>query len=209
MSTTASNPTPPWDATEPISSDTERTRPRASAGSSPADAETTRTLPPPGHPEPPRAASVARPASEGPHIAPREWRTFSFKTLIFGTLDLVVDSVLNTVLLVVILTFLAVGAATVPALGLGVLILAATVYVMMGAVWLERRRSASSFGLDIRDPQRRRSPHTDWVRVPHQWWLDASDGSLWLGMLHVALTCALGWLMLLPFVVGRAALVLT
>ena len=209
MSTTASNPTPPWDATEPISSDTERTRPMPSAGSSPADAETTRTLPPPGRPEPPRAASVARPAPEGPHIAPREWRTFSLKTLFFGTLDLVVDSVLNTVLLVVIFTFLAVGAATVPALGLGVLILAATVYVMMGAVWLERRRSASSFGLDIRDPQRRRSPHTDWVRVPHQWWLDASDGSLWLGMLHLALTCALGWLMLLPFVVGSAALVLT
>ena len=37
-------------------------------------------------------------------------------------------------------------------------------------------------------------------------WLDVRDGSLWLGLLHLVLTCALGWLALLPFVtVGLAA----
>ena len=52
----------------------------------------------------------------------------------------------------------------------------------------------------------RRRPRTDWVRIPHQIWLDASDGSLWLGMLHLAITCLLGWLMLVPFVVAGAGI---
>ncbi|WP_240624955.1 sensor histidine kinase [Kocuria tytonicola] len=143
----------------------------------------------------------------GGHVpAIREWRMLSPKTLFFGALDLVVDAALNTALLCLIGALLVAGVTTVPALGLGVLVLAATVYVMVAAVWLERRRSASSFGLDIRDPQRRRTPRTDWVRIPHQIWLDASDGSLWLGMLHLTITCLLGWLMLVPFVVAGAGI---
>uniref|UniRef100_UPI00216A5042 sensor histidine kinase n=1 Tax=Kocuria rhizophila TaxID=72000 RepID=UPI00216A5042 len=138
----------------------------------------------------------------------REWRTFSPKTLFFGGLDLVVDSMLNSALLSLIFFLLTVGVLTVPLLGVGVLVLAATVYVLVAAVWLERRRSASSFGLDIRDPRRRRSPRTDWVRIPHQVWLDVSDGSLWLGLLHLVLTCALGWLALLPFVTVGAGVAL-
>ncbi|WP_239494378.1 sensor histidine kinase [Kocuria sp. BT304] len=138
------------------------------------------------------------PTTEAP--APREWRMFSPKPLFFGTLDLVVDSVLNAALITLVFGLLVAGIATLPFLGAGVLVLAGTVYVMMAAVWLERRRSASSFGLDIRDPRRRRSPRRDWVRWPHQVWLDLSDGSLWLGLLHLVLTCALGWLALLPFI---------
>ena len=138
----------------------------------------------------------------------REWRTFSPKTLFFGGLDLVVDSILNSALLSLIFFLLTVGVLTVPLLGVGVMVLAGTVYVLVAAVWLERRRSASSFGLDIRDPRRRRSPRTDWVRIPHQVWLDVSDGSLWLGLLHLVLTCALGWLALLPFVTVGAGVAL-
>ncbi len=107
-------------------------------------------------------------APPGGHVPPgpsvpaiREWRMLSPRTLFFGSLDLVVDAALNTALLCLIGALLVTGVAAIPALGLGALVLAATVYVMMAAVWLERRRSASSFGLDIRDPQRRRTPRTD------------------------------------------------
>ncbi|WP_233542845.1 sensor histidine kinase [Kocuria tytonis] len=241
MSTAASNPTPPWDTTESLPTDTEHTRPLPPVNrpGTPADAD---AAPPtgsehpsrshasrpggrqsahrgtagdsgptgpgttPGAPGTPGVPGPGTPGTAGPSDAPREWRMFSPKTLFFGGLDLVVDSVLNTALLSVVFAFLVAGAVTVPALGLGVLVLAATVYVMTAAVWLERRRAASSFGLDIRDPQRRRTPRTDWVRIPHQWWLDATDGPLWLGLLHLVLTCALGWLALVPFVVTGAAI---
>ncbi|MCT1957148.1 sensor histidine kinase [Kocuria rhizophila] len=156
-------------------------------------------------PEAPADGRSGDPAATAPV---REWRTFSPKTLFFGGLDLVVDSMLNSALLSLIFFLLTVGVLTVPLLGVGVLVLAATVYVLVAAVWLERRRSASSFGLDIRDPRRRRSPRTDWVRIPHQVWLDVSDGSLWLGLLHLVLTCALGWLALLPFVTVGAGVAL-
>ncbi|WP_243635517.1 sensor histidine kinase [Kocuria tytonicola] len=303
MSTPASRPTPPWDATEPLPPASDRTRPlppsaaasesvtataepyadsrdvsgargaRSTAETTPRataqadqvaqtaqaahsavpaqgqattelppagstrvlpreDAAGHRALPPVGRPEGLADRDGTRPADRasrpvtggddvdglghlptgesvppGPPVpAIREWRMLSPKTLFFGGLDLVVDAVLNTALLCLIGALLVAGVTTVPALGLGVLVLAATVYVMVAAVWLERRRSASSFGLDIRDPQRRRTPRTDWVRIPHQIWLDASDGSLWLGMLHLTITCLLGWLMLVPFVVAGAGI---
>lgn len=122
----------------------------------------------------------------------REWHAFSPKTLFFGTLDLLVDGLVNLVLVIVLVTVVVTGLALIPAAGVGLVLLVLTVYIMMAMVWLERRRSASSFGLDLRDPVRRRSPRTDWVRVPHQWWLDATDGSLWLGILHLLLTLCLG-----------------
>ncbi|WIW67690.1 histidine kinase [Kocuria sp. ChxB] len=156
----------------------------------------------------PEAPADGRSGDPAATVPVREWRTFSPKTLFFGGLDLVVDSMLNSALLSLIFFLLTVGVLTVPLLGVGVLVLAATVYVLVAAVWLERRRSASSFGLDIRDPRRRRSPRTDWVRIPHQVWLDVSDGSLWLGLLHLVLTCALGWLALLPFVTVGAGVAL-
>ncbi|WP_260983411.1 sensor histidine kinase [Kocuria salsicia] len=237
MSTPASRPTPPWDATEPLPPASGCTRPLPPVGATRVlpreDAAAHRALPPVGRPEGledrygARSANrTSRPlagdddvdggpgqAPAGGHVPPgpsvpaiREWRMLSPRTLFFGSLDLVVDAALNTALLCLIGALLVTGVAAIPALGLGALVLAATVYVMMAAVWLERRRSASSFGLDIRDPQRRRTPRTDWVRIPHQIWLDASDGSLWLGMLHLAITCLLGWLMLVPFVVAGAGI---
>ncbi|WP_423447367.1 histidine kinase [Kocuria sp. KSNUG] len=202
MSTRAPEPTPPWDTTEHLPADSEHTRPLP-----PAE----QTLAATGAPgagtaeHPGDTADRSRPTVNAPV---REWRAFSPKTLFFGGLDLVVDSMLNSALLSLIFFLLTVGVLTIPLLGVGVLVLAATVYVLVAAVWLERRRSASSFGLDIRDPRRRRSPRTDWVRVPHQVWLDVSDGSLWLGLLHLVLTCALGWVALLPFVTVGAGVAL-
>ncbi|MDO4918944.1 histidine kinase [Kocuria sp.] len=203
MSTRASEPTPPWDTTEHLPPVAERTVPMPSTGSSASPTATT---------------------SAGP-AAPREWRALSPRTLFFGGLDLVVDAVLNTAALTLVLALLAAGIGAVPVLGLGlgvgallvavplfllgVLAPVAAVYVMRAAVWLERRRSASSFGLDVRDPRRRRSQRTDWVRVPHQWWLDASDGPLWLGVIHLVLTCCLGWLALVPFVTVGAGIALS
>lgn len=122
----------------------------------------------------------------------REWSAFSPKTMFFGATDLVIDALLNFFWIIVIGTLIFTGIAMIPAVGLGLLVLAGTVYVIWAAVWLERRRSASSFGLDLRDPQRRRTPRTDWVRVPHQLWLDATDSSVWLGFLHLILTFILG-----------------
>lgn len=285
MSTPASQPTPPWDATEPLPPATDetqplppvdgRTRPLPAASREdddatqpipsaseatralPSSTEGTRPLPPasdgtrplppvggagygalrgaqspphtrvPGAPmsatqapaaQAPRAQQALRgvgasTASAGRDLAPgtgdgavREWRMLSPKTLIFGGLDLVVDAVLNFALLTLIGAMVVAGVMTLPVLGLGVLVLAATVYVMVAAVWLERRRSASSFGLDIRDPRRRRSPRSDWLRIPHHVWLDLSDGPLWLGMLHLVLTCALGWVALLPWLVVGAGI---
>lgn len=120
--------------------------------------------------------------------------------MFFGTLDLVIDALLNFFWIVLIGTLIMTGIAAIPAAGLGLLVLAGTVYVIWAAVWLERRRSASSFGLDLRDPQRRRTPRTDWVRVPHQLWLDATDGSVWLGFLHLILTFLLGALSVVSLV---------
>ena len=223
MSTRAPEPTPPWDTTEALPPATERTLPMPAAGSSAATAaapgtgtrhaavdprERTRPLDAAERQGTAGGAGRTAPAAPAAPAAPREWRLLSPGALFFGGLDLVVDAVLNTALLTLIGALLVGGVVAIPFLGVGVLVLAATVYVVMAAVWLERRRSASSFGLDIRDPRRRRSPRTDWVRVPHQWWLDASDGPLWLGVIHLVLTCCLGWLMLVPFVTVGAGIAL-
>lgn len=137
----------------------------------------------------------------------REWSAFSPKTMFFGAADLVIDALLNFFWIIVIGTLIFTGVAMIPAVGLGLLVLAGTVYVIWAAVWLERRRSASSFGLDLRDPQRRRTPRTDWVRVPHQLWLDATDSSVWLGFLHLILTFILGALSLFSLVTIGAGIV--
>ena len=232
MSTPASGPTPPWQSTEVIPSDTEQTRPLPPRGT-PQPPRGTTPQPSPGESAPadptagptsgshgtaaPTATGHGATAADGlfhdpehpgDRVAPREWHALSPKTLFFGTLDLVVDALVNFVLVVVLITVVATGIALIPAAGIGLVLLVLTVYAMMAVVWLERRRSASSFGLDLRDPVRRSTPRTDWVRVPHQWWLDASDGSLWLGVLHLLLTLCLGVIATLT-VAGLGAMAVT
>ncbi|MBD2763263.1 sensor domain-containing protein [Kocuria sp. cx-116] len=190
MSTPDLRQTPPWESTEAIPADTEHTRP----------------LPPHGTPQPPQSMRPSRGSTATQDSSP-EWSAFSPKTMFFGTLDLVIDALLNFFWVVAIGTLIVTGIAMIPAVGVGLLVLAGTVYVIWAAVWLERRRSASSFGLDLRDPQRRRTPRTDWVRVPHQLWLDATDGSMWLGFLHLILTCILGVLSTISLVIIGAGIV--
>lgn len=192
MSTPDPRQTPPWEPTEAIPADTQHTRP----------------LPPHGTPQPPQTSKPSLGSSTSTsQDSVREWSAFSPKTLFFGSTDLVIDALLNFFWIVVIGTLIFTGVAMIPALGLGLLVLAGTVYVIWAAVWLERRRSASSFGLDLRDPQRRRTPRTDWVRVPHQLWLDATDSSVWLGFLHLILTFILGALAVFSLVTIGAGVV--
>ncbi|WP_223286586.1 sensor domain-containing protein [Kocuria atrinae] len=192
MSTPDPRQTPPWEPTEAIPADTQHTRP----------------LPPHGTPQPPQTSKPSLGSSTSTsQDSVREWSAFSPKTLFFGSTDLVIDALLNFFWIVVVGTLIFTGVAMIPALGLGLLVLAGTVYVIWAAVWLERRRSASSFGLDLRDPQRRRTPRTDWVRVPHQLWLDATDSSVWLGFLHLILTFILGALAVFSLVTIGAGVV--
>ncbi|MCM3686942.1 sensor histidine kinase [Kocuria rosea] len=135
-------------------------------------------------------ATAAGPGA--PRSGFREWGPWSPRTLFFGSTDLVVDAALGTLWLTALFSLLAAAIASLPVL-VGVVLLVAAVYAVRGIEWIERRRTQAAFGLHLPAPHRRRSPRPDGWRHLHQLWLDVSDGAFWTGLLHLALTTALGW----------------
>lgn len=83
------------------------------------------------------------------------------------------------------------GIASVLAL-VGLVILAVALLGMFAIAWFERERIAGLYGAPVPPATIRRSPRTDWLRVPMTLLGILADGAHWRGLLSFVIASALG-----------------
>ncbi|MFT2752857.1 sensor histidine kinase [Clavibacter sp. Sh2088] len=109
-----------------------------------------------------------------------------------SAVDLLIDAVLGLAWVVILVTLLSTGVGTLPAAGLGVLVLAATAVLIRGIGVVERARTAAVHDIVITPPVRKRTTVTGAWRHLAQPLLDLVDPVTWRQLLHHALSMVLG-----------------
>ncbi|MFT2691588.1 histidine kinase [Clavibacter zhangzhiyongii] len=109
-----------------------------------------------------------------------------------SAVDLLIDAVLGLAWVVILVTLLSTGVGTLPAAGLGVLVLAATAVLIRGIGVVERARAAAVHDIAITPPVRKRTTVTSAWRHLTQPLLDLVDPVTWRQLLHHALSMVLG-----------------
>ena len=87
--------------------------------------------------------------------------------------------------------FVLAGAATAAA-GIGIVILAAAGFALTALAWLEERRAAATFGLDIPERHLRTSTRSDGWRYAETAWLQWTDRRTWIALVHALIISTLG-----------------
>ena len=105
--------------------------------------------------------------------------------------DLAVDAAVLTIAGTVAWTWVVVGASLIPAIGIGLAVLAALVYGLRAYGAVERRRAAAVFGVEILPVPRRRTTRTGAAGFFSQWLLDGTDSAPWRGLGFLAASSAL------------------
>jgi signal transduction histidine kinase len=113
-----------------------------------------------------------------------------------SAVDLLIDAVLGLAWVVILVTLLSTGIGTLPAAGLGVLVLAATAVLIRGIGIVERLRTAAVHDIIITPPVRRRTRVTSAWRLLTQPLLDLVDPVTWRQLLHHVLSMVLGGIFL-------------
>ncbi len=85
----------------------------------------------------------------------------------------------------------ATGVATLVVL-VGFLLLALALLALLAVAWFERERVAGLYGAPVPAAVWRRSPRTDWLRVPHRLLRIVSDGQHWRALLSFFLASIFG-----------------
>ncbi|QOD43973.1 sensor histidine kinase [Clavibacter zhangzhiyongii] len=109
-----------------------------------------------------------------------------------SAVDLLIDAVLGLAWVVILVTLLSTGVGTLPAAGIGVLVLAATAVLIRGIGVVERARTAAVHDIAITPPVRKRTTVTSAWRHLTQPLLDLVDPVTWRQLLHHALSMVLG-----------------
>ncbi|HEU4806854.1 MAG TPA: sensor histidine kinase [Homoserinimonas sp.] len=112
-----------------------------------------------------------------------------------SAIDLLIDSVLATAWFTVIVTLIITGVATLPALGVGVILLLLASAVTRASGWVERHRAMALYEVTIAPPVRRRTKQTGGIRWIAQAFVDLIDPVTWRTILHHFLSMLLGSLM--------------
>src|SRR5690554_3314565 len=99
---------------------------------------------------------------------------------------------LATVWFVVIVTLIATGVGTVPALGMGIILLLLASGLTRASGWVERHRAMALYEVDIAPPVRRRTKQTGGIRFIAQPFVDLIDPVTWRTLLHHFLSMVLG-----------------
>lgn len=94
-------------------------------------------------------------------------------------------------ILVTIATVAAVGVGTLVVL-LGFLLVPLALLAMLGVAWFERERIAGLYRVDVPPAVFRRSPRTDWLRLPHRMLRILTDGQHWKALLSFFLASIFG-----------------
>lgn len=162
--------------------------PAAAGAPSPSAAPGARPAPGPGQPAAAPAAAVAPPAA----AAPDERRARrSFAPIAATIAHLAVLGAIGLPILTAIGVLVALGVGTLLlVVGLGLLALA--LLALFAVAWFERERVAGLYGVPVPPAQLRRSPRTDWLRVPHTLLRIVADGQHWRAVLSFFLASLLG-----------------
>jgi signal transduction histidine kinase len=126
------------------------------------------------------------------HHATRLW----ISGLWASAIDLLIDSVLATIWFTVIITLIITGISTLPALGIGVLLLLASSALTRASGWVERHRAMALYDVTIAPPVRRQTKQTGGIRYLAQAFIDLVDPVTWRTILHHFLSMLLGTLMI-------------
>lgn len=112
-----------------------------------------------------------------------------------STIDLLIDSVLATAWFTIIVTLIVTGVATLPALGVGVLLLLLASVLTRASGWVERHRAMALYNVEIAAPVRRITRQTGGIRYIAQAFIDLVDPVTWRAILHHFLSMLLGTLL--------------
>lgn len=108
-------------------------------------------------------------------------------------MDLLLDAFLGFVWLVLLVTLLATSIGSIPAAGLGVLLLVGTTLTARGAAEVERRRAAALHDVEVPRPVRRATRVTGPWRPVVQAFVDLADPVTWRALAHHLVSTVLGW----------------
>ncbi len=112
-----------------------------------------------------------------------------------SAIDLLIDAALATVWFVVILTLIATGIGTLPAAGVGVILLLLASALTRASGWVERHRAMALYEVQIAPPVRRQTKQTGGLRFIAQAFIDLIDPVTWRTLLHHFLSMLLGTIM--------------
>jgi signal transduction histidine kinase len=119
-----------------------------------------------------------------------------------SAIDLLIDSVLATVWFTVIVTLIATGVGTVPALGVGIILLLLASGLTRASGWVERHRAMALYEVEIPPPVRRQTKQTGGIRFIAQAFVDLIDPVTWRTLLHHFLSMILGTVMVGIWILG-------
>ena len=124
-------------------------------------------------------------------------------------MDLLLDAFLGFVWLVLLVTLLATSIGSIPAAGVGVLLLVGTTLTARWVAEVERRRAAALHDVDGTRPVRRATRVTGPWRHVVQAFVDLADPVTWRALTHHLVSLVLGWgflglVTLAPFLVTTA-----
>ncbi|MHA6693042.1 sensor histidine kinase [Homoserinimonas sp. A520] len=126
-----------------------------------------------------------------------------------STIDLLIDSVLATLWFTVIITLITTGIFTVPALGIGIILLLAASALTRASGWVERHRAMALYEVTIAPPVRRQTRQTGGIRYVAQAFVDLVDPVTWRTVLHHFLSMLLGSLMVALWGLGIRLVTIT
>lgn len=108
-------------------------------------------------------------------------------------MDLLLDAFLGFVWFVLLVTLLATSIGSLPAAGLGVLLLVATTLTARWVAEVERRRAAALHDVEVPRPVRRATRVTGPWRPVVQAFVDLADPVTWRALAHHLVSTVLGW----------------
>jgi signal transduction histidine kinase len=112
-----------------------------------------------------------------------------------SAIDLLIDSVLATIWFTVFVTLITTGIGTLPAFGVGVILLLLASALTRGSGWVERHRAMALYEVTIAAPVRRQTKQTGGIRWIAQAFVDLIDPVTWRTLLHHFLSMVLGTVM--------------
>ncbi|MET3635987.1 sensor histidine kinase [Curtobacterium oceanosedimentum] len=110
-----------------------------------------------------------------------------------SAVDLLLDAFLGFVWFVLVVTLLATSIGSIPAAGVGVLLLVATTLTARWGAEVERRRAAALHDVEIPRPVRRATRVTGPWRPVVQAFVDLADPVTWRVLAHHLVSTVLGW----------------
>lgn len=110
-----------------------------------------------------------------------------------SAVDLFFDAVLGLIWVALLTTLFVTAVGTIPAAGIGVLLLVVASVVARGAAQSERIRAGALLGVDITAPVRKATRVTGLWRPFAQGFVDLADPVTWRALTHHFVSAVLGW----------------